>query len=83
MLDINGQPVIEILLNRLTKSKTLDDVIVATTNNPSDDVLVNCVTELGFKTYRGAEMTFAALLSRSCARKRRRYCPNYSRLSIN
>lgn len=55
MLDINGRPVIEILLNRLMKSKTLDDVIVATTNSPSDDVLVNCVTELGFKAYRGAE----------------------------
>ena len=40
MLDINGQPVIEILLKRLMKSKTLDDVIVATTSNPSDDVLL-------------------------------------------
>ena len=32
----------------------LDDIIVATTDDSSDDRLVDYVTELGFKTYRGS-----------------------------
>ena len=54
MLSINSQPLIGILLQRLAKSKMLDDIIVATTDDSSDDRLVDYVTELGFKTYRGS-----------------------------
>ena len=55
MLSVNSHSIIGVLLKRLSKSQTLDDIIVATTNNRSDDVLVDHVTALGFKTYRGSE----------------------------
>ena len=73
MLNVNSQPIIGILLKRLAKSRKLDDIIVATTNNPSDDVLVDYVSKLGFKTHRGAEHDvlrryyFAALEERADA----------------
>ena len=55
MLNINSQPVVGILLQRLSKSNELNDIIVATTTHTSDDSLVDYVNELGFKTYRGSE----------------------------
>ena len=37
---VNGRTIIEILLKRLIKSKMIDKIVVATTNNKSDNKLV-------------------------------------------
>ena len=55
MKKILNKTVIEILLKRLSKSKLIDKIIVATTKNKSDDKLVNLLKKLNFDFYRGSE----------------------------
>ena len=55
MKKILNKTVIEILLRRLSKSKLIDKIIVATTKNKSDDKLVNLLKKLNFDFYRGSE----------------------------
>src|SRR5262249_27383466 len=43
------------LLDRLQRAKTLDAVVVATTEQASDDVLARTVEAAGIKCYRGSE----------------------------
>ena len=51
---IGNRPAIIFLLERVLKSKNFDDLVVATTNSKSDDVLVNMLRKKGFKVYRGS-----------------------------
>lgn len=51
---ISGTPLIEILLKRLSFSKEIDEVIVATTNELVDDRLFSFINRLGFKCTRGS-----------------------------
>ena len=39
--DINNEPLLKYLINRINKSKKINSVIVATSNSTSDDELVN------------------------------------------
>ena len=50
---INDKTLIEILLERLSKSRFIDKIIVATTDNNSDDELVNHINSLSIETFRG------------------------------
>ncbi|MDC0008648.1 aminotransferase class III-fold pyridoxal phosphate-dependent enzyme [Amylibacter sp.] len=52
---INGVPVIELLLLRLSKSKLVDQVVVATSNADADIPLVDHVRKLGFSCSQGSE----------------------------
>ena len=52
---IKGATLIEILLKRLSKSKQIDKIVVATTNNSEDEKLVDYVKSLGFETFCGDE----------------------------
>jgi spore coat polysaccharide biosynthesis protein SpsF (cytidylyltransferase family) len=52
---INGKTLVEILLERLKKSKNIDKIIVATSTDSSNDVLVDLVDSLGVEVYRGSE----------------------------
>ena len=52
---ITGKPMIELLLNRLSKSKELSDIIVATSNRIENDELESLIETLGFKCTRGSE----------------------------
>ena len=53
--DIAGKPALLRLLDRLQRAKTLDAVVVATTEQASDDVLARTVEAAGIKCYRGSE----------------------------
>ncbi len=53
ILPILDRPMILRLLDRLTKSKRLDDIIIATSTESSDDLLSNIVTNSGYNIYRG------------------------------
>jgi glutamate-1-semialdehyde 2,1-aminomutase len=46
---------IEHLLERLARSKLLDEIVVATSIAPSNDRLADCVTMLGHRVFRGSE----------------------------
>ncbi len=55
MLAIEGVPMIELLLGRLAKSKELDQIIVATSEDPKNQPLVDHVRNLGFGVFQGSE----------------------------
>jgi glutamate-1-semialdehyde 2,1-aminomutase len=52
---INGIPVIELLLLRLSKSKLVDQIVVATSNTDADIPLVDHVRKLDFSCSQGSE----------------------------
>lgn len=55
MRQILGVPMIELLLNRLAKSKYVDRIVLATSIDPSNQTLVNHVKSLGYEVYQGSE----------------------------
>lgn len=55
MKTVVGKTVIQLLLERLSLSKRLDEIVVATSTESSDDVLVEHLKELGFEYFRGSE----------------------------
>src|SRR3972149_201003 len=55
MRTIGGVPLIDLLLRRLSKSKRLNQIIVATTTEPRDWALATYVRKLGYEVFRGSE----------------------------
>ena len=55
MMDLLGEPVLVRDVNRLKRSELLDEIVIATTNLPTDDLIVSLCKELGWKYYRGDE----------------------------
>ena len=52
---INKKPMIELLLSRLSKSKELNEIVVATSNRNENDKLEFLVETLGYRCTRGSE----------------------------
>ena len=52
---IQGRAIIEILLERLSRSKKVDKIIVATTNLDQDDLLCEKILDFGYSIFRGSE----------------------------
>lgn len=51
-----GTPLLQVLIERLQHVERLDDIIVATTTNDTDDPIVDLVNQLdGIKVHRGSE----------------------------
>lgn len=55
LLPLAGEPVLVRMIERLRRSKILDEIIVATTINPADDALVAICKKIGCRFYRGSE----------------------------
>jgi glutamate-1-semialdehyde 2,1-aminomutase len=55
MKSVAGLPMIEVLLIRLSKSKLIDEIVVATSVDVSNTPLVNHVTSLGYACFQGSE----------------------------
>lgn len=55
LLDLNGRPLIIQLLSRLKRSNTLDDIVLCTSTNPDDSVLLDIAKENGHKAFAGSE----------------------------
>lgn len=53
--DVCGKPMLQWQVERLQRSRLLDTVVVATTTNPSDDVIETFCRERGIDCYRGPE----------------------------
>ncbi len=56
MKTIIGVPMIELLLKRLSKAKTLDSVVVAVSDKPENEPLKDHVQDLGFHVESGDEL---------------------------
>ena len=54
LMDLGGKPVIDHVLERARRTRLADDVWVATTTDPRDDVLVEHVRSLGVPYVRGS-----------------------------
>jgi len=52
---IMGRPMLELLVERLQQARNLDQIIVATTNNDSDEPIVSLAQALGVSCHRGSE----------------------------
>ena len=55
MMEIDKAPLLKIHLDRISKTRKINKIIVATTDNPEDDHLANCVIEWGYSVFRGSE----------------------------
>jgi len=54
LLDIAGKPMLRRVVERTRLAKTIDQVVVATTSEPSDDPVVELCAALGYSSYRGS-----------------------------
>jgi glutamate-1-semialdehyde 2,1-aminomutase len=52
---LNGVPMIALLLARLSKAKNIDQIVLATSDDPKNQPLVEHVETLGYGTFQGSE----------------------------
>ena len=55
MREIDGIPLIELLLTRLSQSKAIDQIVLATSTDSSNFPLLNHVESLGYPSFQGSE----------------------------
>lgn len=55
LAEIDGQPLLGILISRVKSSKFIDQIVVATTTERTDDILCDWLTSKGFAYFRGSE----------------------------
>ena len=53
MMDLEGKPMLEHLIDRVKRSKTQDSIVVATTDKTEDNVIVDLAKKCGVKWFRG------------------------------
>ena len=53
--DVEGQPMLARVIDRMQRARTLDEIVVATTNLPADDMIVQLCQKAGWKYFRGSE----------------------------
>ena len=54
VIDIAGKPILQHMLDRVQRAKMLDGVVLATTTDPSDDILVQFCQRQSIPCYRGS-----------------------------
>ena len=55
MMKIGGRPLLVYLVERISRCRTLDSIIVATTTNPRDNVIIEECERRGIPNFRGRE----------------------------
>ncbi|MCJ7694291.1 MAG: NTP transferase domain-containing protein, partial [Anaerolineaceae bacterium] len=53
LLDIGGQPMLALVVNRTRRARFIEQVVVATTLDPSDDPVAEFCRQQGYPYYRG------------------------------
>ena len=54
ILDINGKPTIQYLIENIKKSRLADKIILCTSEEPDDDILCQIATDCSIDYYRGS-----------------------------
>ena len=54
LAQIGDKTLIQLLLERVKSCNLIDDIVIATTQNISDDKLTEHIEQLGFKVIRGS-----------------------------
>jgi spore coat polysaccharide biosynthesis protein SpsF len=52
---ILGRPMLALMIERLQRIRQVDDIVVATTDNPTDDAIADLACQAGVKSFRGSE----------------------------
>lgn len=55
MLHAGGKPLLEFLIERLRRARSLDDIVVATSTNAADDTIVGLCEKISVPFFRGSE----------------------------
>ena len=55
LLEIEGKTMLEHMIERVSKSKKLDKIVIATTNEKNDDAIVSLAKKLNVDYFRGSE----------------------------
>lgn len=55
MLRLQGKPIVDCVLRRVRRAQTLTEVVLATSDRPSDEVLGEVAGHLGIRVFRGPE----------------------------
>jgi spore coat polysaccharide biosynthesis protein SpsF len=55
LMDIDGKTALEFMIDRVRKSKLVDDIVIATTINQEDDLIENLCINNQINCYRGSE----------------------------
>ena len=55
MLDLAGEPMLARVVSRLRRAESLDEIVVATTNDPRDDALAALCAQRAWPCFRGSE----------------------------
>src|SRR5262245_39223878 len=56
MRNMAGRPLLVYLIDRISHARTLDSIVVATTTNPRDNVIIEECERRGIPNYRGSEV---------------------------
>jgi spore coat polysaccharide biosynthesis protein SpsF len=56
MMKIGGRPLLVYLVERISKARTLDTIVVATTANPRDNIIIEECERRGIPNFRGSEL---------------------------
>jgi spore coat polysaccharide biosynthesis protein SpsF len=54
LMDLGGEPMVDRVLERARRARMVDEIVVATSTDPSDDVLVEHLESRGAKVLRGS-----------------------------
>src|SRR2546423_1477534 len=52
---ILGRPMLELMIERLRRARTLDRIVIATTDQPADDAIADLGEKIGVGIFRGSE----------------------------
>lgn len=55
MMPIMGQPMLALMIERIRRAAQIDEIVIATTADPSCDAIVELAQQLGVHSYRGSE----------------------------
>lgn len=56
LLPILERPLLELMVERLRRARTLDEIVVATSTNPLDDDIESAANRMGAHVFRGSEL---------------------------
>jgi spore coat polysaccharide biosynthesis protein SpsF len=55
LMDVAGRPLLAYLVERISRARTLDEIVVATTANPRDHIIIEECEQRGIPNFRGSE----------------------------
>jgi spore coat polysaccharide biosynthesis protein SpsF len=55
LLPVNGRPMLSYLVQRLRQAESIEEIVLATTTNPTDDILIGFAKQNNISFFRGSE----------------------------